>query len=295
MIPRVQCKGTSCLVIRSLQPCPACQRIVIEKRCSERLIRIRAAEEGVWFKSLELQHAEEECGKEIHRLTQGIIPRPRFEKRLRPEKGCGPTRVTKSPLRREVRPEDVSEGVIDVSGGWDSDWGTGWKTMDEELAEQEAEKPEDVKAYEAMAARELQLWNEDRPSFENGPSFEDEPMFEEEPLPEDGSLFESRPFVEDEPVSKDGSLFASEPLFEDGDAAGAEQECCPTLEVEATSTTVRPSPSAAENCKPDVGPIPETRQPPKAGEKRSKEVRGNVDDTERRIPVSLSPWLSVGS
>ncbi|KAK4898655.1 hypothetical protein LTR27_003827 [Elasticomyces elasticus] len=165
--PRAACHSAASLAVRSLQPCGACQRAAIEERHTELISDLKAAEPGSWTPSIELVEAEAEWEIQSFHLTRQY-PERRFEKFARPEHGqrATPMRIPgPSPLRQEVRPADVPDDAHAwTSGGWDADWGSGWKTMEEELAEQEAEKPEDVKAYEAMKKSDYLAWAEDRPS-----------------------------------------------------------------------------------------------------------------------------------
>lgn len=71
-------------------------------------------------------------------------------------------RASGSLLKSEVQPEDILS-VWTPSSGWD-DWDSTdctYKTMQEELAEREAEKDPAIREYEAMAADQLLLWQAD--------------------------------------------------------------------------------------------------------------------------------------
>ncbi|KAK3615020.1 hypothetical protein LTR56_026862 [Elasticomyces elasticus] len=165
--PRAACYSAASLAVRSLQPCGSCQRAAIEERHTKLISDLKAADPGSWTPSIELVEAEAEWEIQSFHLTRQY-PERRFEKFARPEHGqrATPLRIPgPSPLRQEVQPEDVPEDAHAwTSGGWEADWGSGWPTLGDELAEQEAEKTEDVKAYEAMLASDYLAWAEDRPS-----------------------------------------------------------------------------------------------------------------------------------
>ncbi|KAK5712921.1 hypothetical protein LTR17_017827 [Elasticomyces elasticus] len=171
--PRAACHSAASLAVRLLQPCGPCQRAEIEERHAKLISDLKAVDIESWNPSIELSEAEAEWEIQSFRLTRQY-PERRFEKFARPEHGqrATPMRIPgPSPLRQEVRPEDVpDDSHAWTSGGWNADWGSGWPTLGDELAEQEAEKPEDIKAYEAMLASDYLAWAEDRPSenFANG-------------------------------------------------------------------------------------------------------------------------------
>ncbi|KAK3676115.1 hypothetical protein LTR78_003865 [Recurvomyces mirabilis] len=83
-----------------------------------------------------------------------------LEKSIRPERSGKATRAGSSPLRTEVRPEEIS--TCDGSS-WDDDWGDNYVTLGEELEKAGPEKPDEVRACEAEMAAEYKAWLEESP------------------------------------------------------------------------------------------------------------------------------------
>lgn len=161
--PKATCNSGSVLAFRSSTSCGPCQRSEIEKAMDERIMSLKAHEQDPWSPSEELIQAEAEYAGQSYLLDKRF-PGQRFHKHARPEKGWRPYLRRGTLLKQEVKPEDVVErweaNKTAFGGGWD-DWDEGYKTMEEELAESEAEKDDAVKEYEATAAEELKLWEMD--------------------------------------------------------------------------------------------------------------------------------------
>ncbi|KAK4546503.1 hypothetical protein LTR36_001720 [Oleoguttula mirabilis] len=148
--------------MRCSAPCGPCQRSEVGRPYEEKIAALKLIDAESWTPSAELMQAENDYATQDFHLRKHF-PGPRFAKLTRPEKGeQDATRTRGSLLRNEVQPEDVV-GVWTASSGWtgwDSSDGT-YKTLLEELAEQEELKDPVIKEYEAAAARELERWQED--------------------------------------------------------------------------------------------------------------------------------------
>ncbi|KAK5127895.1 hypothetical protein LTR85_005012 [Meristemomyces frigidus] len=158
---KAACRSAPTLIMRCSTPCGPCQRAEIERGFEERIAALKSQGEGSSTPPEELMKVEKDYADQDFQLRKRF-PGPRFVKLTRPEKRERAMRTSGSLLKNEVQPEDVV-GLWTPSSGWD-DWdstdGT-YKTMQEELAELEDEKDDAIKAYEAMAAAELERWQED--------------------------------------------------------------------------------------------------------------------------------------
>lgn len=167
------------MVFRSRQACGQCQEVEVVKEYQERGSRLReeslALEEGGWAAQSKVQAELDALEAEWSTRSFAIsrqFPSQRLEKYLRPEKGQCTTRIgTPSPLKQPVLPEDIPDAYVASHGSsasWDADWGSGWKTMDEELEEIEADKPAEIREYEREMQATRQAWLAERTEDQSG-------------------------------------------------------------------------------------------------------------------------------
>ncbi|KAK1074548.1 hypothetical protein LTR33_009749, partial [Friedmanniomyces endolithicus] len=168
---RAACHDCPALALRSHQPCGNCQRAAIEAEYAQLqadLQRTAMKSPTAWrdYPSSEDREAEAELTEQCCRLLQ-LFP-GQWVKFARLQHGTrrtpGARTVGCSPLRRELRPEELPEGFGCVAWGWNDDWESGHKTMAEEVEEREAEEAEEVRAYKALCATETLAWEEELPT-----------------------------------------------------------------------------------------------------------------------------------
>lgn len=148
----VGCCSAPCLVFQSKQACGGCQRASAEQLLMEdvevKRQRFGAHDLGP-LPSVEHDLVEDELWDKEWQLEH-LYPTPRLEKYLRPEKGQRTTQLVRpwTMLRHEVKPEEI---ILKPEAGWAEKADTGIKCMslEEELAEADMEKSEEVQEYEA--------------------------------------------------------------------------------------------------------------------------------------------------
>ncbi|EMC98745.1 hypothetical protein BAUCODRAFT_22092 [Baudoinia panamericana UAMH 10762] len=142
--PKSACHSGPLLALHPIQACGPCQLTNVQNSLYAKVEALQAVslDANSWSAppNPELEAAEEEYRDRCFAISRNY-PSQRYEKYARPEKRRVGTRGGYSLLRCEVRPEDIPEHYRTEQAGWDGSWGSGWKTMEEDLAETEAEKP----------------------------------------------------------------------------------------------------------------------------------------------------------
>lgn len=160
---KAACYSTPFLTFRSGSKCGPCQRKELEVKLAKEFEAVQARCAKSWTSSDELAKAQERYSRESF-LLERRLPGPRFERRMRPEKGQCIARPGGSLLRQEVRPGDVVEkwvaSKLPVGDGW-QDFGPGWKSLGEEIAEREADESVEVHEYESWVAEAVERWEKD--------------------------------------------------------------------------------------------------------------------------------------
>jgi hypothetical protein len=159
VVPKALCHGAPSLSIRSYQDCGTCQHTKAELELAAPLTEVDPTQSSA--SSWNLDGAVTEQRYDYGGASWSVekkFPKPRIEKSVRPEKGPQATRSISSPLRAELRPEDIPDDVLYEGMSWEEEWVSGWKTMEEDLAEAEPEKPEEIKQYEEDMAKAYDDW-----------------------------------------------------------------------------------------------------------------------------------------
>ncbi|KAK1062698.1 hypothetical protein LTR74_010013 [Friedmanniomyces endolithicus] len=168
---RAACHDCPAVALRSSQPCGACHQAAIGAKYAQLQADLQKAaleSPSAWtdYPSAEYREAEaelvEQCCRDIRVFPGPWVKLARLKRDVR--RAPGARTVGCSPLRRELRPEDLPEGLGCTGGGWNGDWESGHKTMAEEVEEREAEEAEEVRAYEALCATETLAWEEELPT-----------------------------------------------------------------------------------------------------------------------------------
>ncbi|KAK1071439.1 hypothetical protein LTR12_013035 [Friedmanniomyces endolithicus] len=170
-VRRAACHDSPAVALRSPQSCGECQSAAIGAKYAGLQADLQKAameSPSAWkdYPSSEYREAEleltEQCCRDIRPFPGPWVKLARLKHDARRTPGV--RGVGCSPLRRELRPEELPEGMGCTAWGWNDDWGSGRKTMAEEVEEREAEEAEEVRAYEALCATETLAWEEELPT-----------------------------------------------------------------------------------------------------------------------------------
>jgi len=183
-------------------------------------------EDELWDKEWQLEH---------------LYPTPRLEIYLRPKKGRRTTQLVRpwTMLRHEVKPEEI---ILKPEAGWAEKANTGNKCMslEEELAEAEIEKSEEVQEYVALMEK-LCLHDADENTSEYGIG----EMLQQQEEDDDRQILMMTIGKEKESEQIQGNQ-QSYPVIESRFIESAATETVPTL----------PSTPETENVKPGVMATP---------------------------------------
>ncbi|TKA33402.1 hypothetical protein B0A54_14099 [Friedmanniomyces endolithicus] len=168
---RAACHDSPAVALRSSQPCGECQSAAIGAKYAQLQADLQKAaleSPSAWkdYPSAEYREAElelvEQCCRDVRAFPGLWVKLARLKRDAR--RAPGARTVGCSPLRRELRPEDLPGRLGCTAWGWNDDWESGHKTMAEEVEEREAEEAEESRAYEALCATETLAWEEELPT-----------------------------------------------------------------------------------------------------------------------------------
>ncbi|KAK1093647.1 hypothetical protein LTR48_001907 [Friedmanniomyces endolithicus] len=312
---RAACHDSPAVALRSSQPCGECQSAAIGAKYAQLQADLQKAaleSPSAWkdYPSAEYREAElelvEQCCRDVRAFPGLWVKLARLKRDAR--RAPGARTVGCSPLRRELRPEDLPGRLGCTAWGWNDDWESGHKTMAEEVEEREAEEAEESRAYEALCATETLAWEEELPTPDQACDVEGVEGVAEgeavlEPSLTTSAVAEMTTTTTDlEPEEKAKiahilELYLSPKEEAERELAKAVLEPTSNTTVTAEVTTIIPETEQValntENANPSFLRAPEPRRQPTAPRSKSRS-KCDRDANESRW-VCLPSWLMVGS